>query len=240
MMEEFSLILPLLDFLYDEFLMKVEFSDLFKGRLPLIGVVVAVFVSLLLLNLTIEDEVQGSRKNFDRQNLYQFFEAGSFDNDLLLDTFLLPANQQHDELVNMQLLNLNRDRLAYLAKLDGEVVAIAVPATAEDGFNGTIDLLVAVDMFGRITAARVIKDLDSDDMYGVVEVIESQWMKEFSGNSMRDILRISWKTISADNEYDKFVGASVTPKTVSDRIYDTLVFVQSNRIALIAGEEARL
>ena len=219
--------------------MKAEFRKLSRDRLLLGGVVAAMFLGLLLLKFTIADEVQRSRESFDRQNLYQFFEAGSFDNDLLLDTFLLPADQQHDALVNMQLLNLNRDRLAYLAKLDGEVVAIAVPATAEDGFNGTIDLLVAVDMFGRITAARVIEDMDSDDLYGVVEVIESQWMKEFSGSSMRDILRISWKTISADKEYDKFVGASVTPKTVSDRIYDALVFVQSNRIALMEGAEAR-
>lgn len=218
--------------------MNLALSTLFKQRLPLLAVLVIIPGSLLLLNFLVQEDVLLSRQNFDRQNLYEFFEAGSFDNDLMLDTFLLPANQQHQDLVNLQLLNLGRDRLAYVAKSEGEVVAIAVPARAEDGFNGTIDLLVAVDMFGRISAARVIEDLDSDQLYGVVDVIESQWMKEFTGNSMRDILRISWKTISADNEYDRFVGASVTPKTVSDRIYDALVFVQSNRIALSEGAGA--
>ena len=193
-------------------LMKLELSHLLKQKLPLIALLLAVLGILLLLNFTARDDVRASRQNYDRQNLYQFFEAGSFDNDLLLDTFLLPANQQHEKLINMQLLNLRRDRLAYLAKKNGEVVAVAVPATADDGFNGTIDLLVAVDMFGRISAARVIKDLDSDELYGVVELIESQWMKEFEGSSMRDILRISWQTISAEHEYDKFVGASITPK----------------------------
>ena len=217
--------------------MKLELSHLLKQKLPLIALLLAVLGILLLLNFTARDDVRASRQNYDRQNLYQFFEAGSFDNDLLLDTFLLPANQQHEKLINMQLLNLRRDRLAYLAKKNGEVVAVAVPATADDGFNGTIDLLVAVDMFGRISAARVIKDLDSDELYGVVELIESQWMKEFEGSSMRDILRISWQTISAEHEYDKFVGVSITPKTVSDRIYDALVFFNSNRIALMAGDE---
>jgi Na+-translocating ferredoxin:NAD+ oxidoreductase subunit G len=216
--------------------MKLELSYFFKQKLPLIALLVAVIGILLLLNFIARDDVQASRKNYDRQSLYQFFEAGSFDNDLLLDTFLLPANQQHEKLINMQLLNLRRDRLAYLAKKNGEVVAVAVPATADDGFNGSIDLLVAVDMYGRISAARVIKDLDSDELYGVVELVESQWMKAFEGSSMRDILRISWQKISADNEYDKFVGASITPKTVSDRIYDALVFFNSNRIALMAGD----
>jgi hypothetical protein len=39
-----------------------------------------------------------------------------------------------------------------------------------------------------------------------------------------DAVLASWQTIFADNEYDLFVGASITPKTVSDRIYDALVF----------------
>ena len=69
------------------------------------------------------------------------------------------------------LLNLQRDRLAYRARRGEEVIAVAVPASADDGFNGTIELLVSMDMFGRIGAARVIEDLDSDELYGVVDVI---------------------------------------------------------------------
>ena len=91
-------------------------------------------------------------------------------------------------------------------------------------------------MLGRIVAARVIRDLPSNELVGIVDIIESKWMKEFDGNSMRDILRISWQKIEADQEYDQFVGASVTPRTVSDRIYDALVFVQSNRIRLMGAE----
>ena len=52
---------------------------------------------------------------------------------------------------------------------------------------------------------------------------------------MRDILRLSWQPITAENEYDQFVGASITPKSVANQIYDALVFYQSNRIELIRG-----
>ena len=96
-----------------------------------------------------------------------------------------------------------------------------------------VDLLISIDMFGRIAAARVIEDINSDELFGQLEVIHSQWMTEFSGSSMRDIMRISWSTIGSENEYDQFVDASITPKTVSNRIYDALVFFQSNRIALM-------
>jgi len=151
----------------------------------------------------------------------------------LLDSYLIPARQGDSELVNLELLGLTRDRLAYRARRDGEIFAIIIPASADDGFNGAVDLLIAIDMFGRIAAARVIEDINSDELFGQLEVIHSQWMTEFSGSSMRDIMRISWSKIGSENEYDQFVGASITPKTVSNRIYDALVFFQSNRIALM-------
>jgi electron transport complex protein RnfG len=201
----------------------------------IIGVCI-IIACLTVTHLFTKARVTEASLNFDRQNLQQFFMTGSYDNDLLVDTFYLSAGGEQDNVINLHLLGLRQDRLAYVAKNNDEVIGVVVPATADDGFNGFVDLMVAVDMFGHITAARVVKHLDSGGLYGVVDVIESQWMKEFDGNAMRDILGISWQKIEADNEYDQFVGASITPKTVSDRIYSALVFVQSNRMALIAGD----
>ncbi len=206
-----------------------------KNNTPQLAVLFAALGLLAALHLLTIDARLDAQQQFDRRNLYQFFEAGSFDNDLVLDSYLLPANTEHEKLSNLHLLNLDRDRLAYVARKNGQAVAVAVPASAEDGFNGRIDLLIAVDMFGRITAARVIEDIDRNQLYGIVEPLESKWMKGFAGNSMRDILRLSWQPITAENEIDQFVGASITPKSVANQIYDALVFYQSNRIELTRG-----
>ena len=210
-------------------------SQFLKAYFPQVAVLVAIFVLLGVLNLLTGAGLLEARQEFDRRNLYQFFEAGSFDNDLVLNSYLLPAVAEHEKLSNLHLLNLDRDRLAYIARKEGKAVAVAVPASAEDGFNGKIDLLIAVDMFGRISAARVIEDIDAEQLFGVVDVIDSKWMNGFAGNSMRDILRLSWQPITAENEYDQFVGASITPKSVANQVYDALVFYQSNRIELIRG-----
>ena len=210
-------------------------SQFKKGHFPQAAVVAGFFFLLGVLNLVTGDGVLEARQEFDRRNLYQFFEAGSYDNDLVLDSYLLSPVTGQAKLSNVHLLNLDRDRLAYIARKDGRAVAVAVPASAEDGFNGKIDLLIAVDMFGRISAARVIEDIDYEQLFGVVDVIDSKWMNGFAGNSMRDILRLSWQPITAENEYDQFVGASITPKSVANQIYDALVFYQSNRIELMRG-----
>ena len=210
-------------------------SQFKKEYFPQAAVVAGFFFLLGVLNLVTGDGVLEARQEFDRRNLYQFFEAGSYDNDLVLDSYLLSPVTGQAKLSNVHLLNLDRDRLAYIARKDGRSVAVAVPASAEDGFNGKIDLLIAVDMFGRISAARVIEDIDSEQLFGVVDIIDSKWMNGFAGNSMRDILRLSWQPITAENEYDQFVGASITPKSVANQIYDALVFYQSNRIELMRG-----
>ena len=215
--------------------LKASIAQTLKDKLPQLAILTAILSLLLLLNNVTDDSLLAARQEFDRRNLYQFFEEGSFDNDLVLDSYLLTAENESEKLENLHLLNLDRDRLAYIARKDGKAVAVAVPATADDGFNGKIELLVAVDMYGRISAARVIEDINSDQLYGVVDVIGSKWMDEFAGNSMRDILRLSWQAITADNEYDQFVGASITPKSVANQIYDALVFYQSNRIELMRG-----
>ena len=192
-----------------------------------------MFALIYLLDLLTNEQTKASKQAYDRINLQRLFTNQVFDNDILLDSYLIPARQGDSELVNLELLGLTRDRLAYRARRDGEIFAIIIPASADDGFNGAVDLLFAIDMFGRIAAARVIEDINSDELFGQLEVIHSQWMTEFSGSSMRDIMRISWSKIGSENEYDQFVGASITPKTVSNRIYDALVFFQSNRIALM-------
>jgi electron transport complex protein RnfG len=192
-----------------------------------------MFALIYLLDLLTNEQTKASKQAYDRINLQRLFTNQVFDNDILLDSYLIPARQGDSELVNLELLGLTRDRLAYRARRDGEIFAIIIPASADDSFNGAVDLLIAIDMFGRIAAARVIEDINSDELFGQLEVIHSQWMTEFSGSSMRDIMRISWSKIGSENEYDQFVGASITPKTVSNRIYDALVFFQSNRIALM-------
>lgn len=200
-----------------------------------IGPLAAGLAILHGLGVLAGSETDGAGKEFDRRNLAMVFFPLQYDNDPLADTVLLAPAGWNPGLVNPELLGLRRPRLAYLAKREGEVVAIAVPATAEDGFNGYVDLLLAVDMEGHIVAARVVRDTGTSTLHGVVDIIQSEWMRGFDGNSMRDIRRISWQKIAPEREYDAFVGASLTPKSVANRIYDALVFVQSNRIVLMRG-----
>jgi hypothetical protein len=48
-----------------------------------------------------------TRQEFDRRILYQFFEEGSYNNNLVLDSYLLPGVAEHEKLSNLHLFNLD-------------------------------------------------------------------------------------------------------------------------------------
>ena len=111
--------------------------QILKDKFPQLAILTAIVGLLLLLNSVTRDSLLVARQEFDRRNLYQFFEEGSFDNDLVLDSYLLVADKESERLENLHLLNLDRNSLAYIARKDGQ--AVAVPTTADDGFNGKIE-----------------------------------------------------------------------------------------------------
>lgn len=199
-----------------------------------------VIVALLLISVWpgqyFASSLHAARINYDRISLISMLGNDLIDNDPVADALLIRAEPGSQNLVSPQWLGLRRDRLAYIGKQGDEVVLVAVPFTIDDGFNGTLDLLVAFDMRGEIVAARVIAEPLQTGLIGGLKVLESRWMREFSGMGSRDLRRPSWQGIAADDGVDQFVGASITPKAVAAGMYDALLFFQSNRMTLVQGD----
>ena len=74
------------------------------------------------------------------------------------DSKILPANK---------LLGLKKDAQLYRARNDGKIFAVAFPVTAPDGYNGPINLLLAIDRDGKILGARVVshKETHMKELY---------------------------------------------------------------------------
>tara|TARA_B110000116_G_scaffold47794_1_gene39768 strand:+ start:695 stop:955 length:261 start_codon:yes stop_codon:yes gene_type:complete len=83
------------------------------------------------------------------------------------------------------------DRLAYTTERNNKFITIVLPATIEDGFNVYVDLLVAIDMHGKIATAIFIREIDGHELFRVAEVIKSQKVEEFSHITIRGIQRIN-------------------------------------------------
>ena len=182
--------------------------------LGLAGIVVIGLVSLAYFYT--RDAIEESERQALLQALNSIIPAGSYDNDLVNDTKVLPANKQ---------LGLKKPALIYRARRQGEIVAVAFPLTAPDGYNGPINLLLAVDRTGRIMGVRVVSHLETPGLGDRIESRRSDWVEQFRGKSMEDPPSERWKVKKDGGIFDQFSGATITPRIIVKAIHRALTVI---------------
>jgi electron transport complex protein RnfG len=182
--------------------------------LGLAGVIVIGLVSLAYFYT--RDAIEESERQAMLQALNSIIPAGSYDNDLVNDTKVLPANKQ---------LGLKKPALIYRARRQGEIVAVAFPLTAPDGYNGPINLLLAVDRTGRIMGVRVVSHLETPGLGDRIERRRSNWVEQFRGKSMEDPPSERWKVKKDGGIFDQFSGATITPRIIVKAIHRALTVI---------------
>lgn len=184
--------------------------------LGLAGIIVIGLVSLAYYYT--RDAIEESEHQAMLQALNSIIPAGSYDNDLVNDTKVLPANKQ---------LGLKKPALIYRARRQGEIVAVAFPLTAPDGYNGPINLLLAVDRNSRIMGVRVVSHLETPGLGDRIESRRSDWVEQFRGKSMEDPPSERWKVKKDGGIFDQFSGATITPRIIVKAIHRALTVINA-------------
>jgi len=196
--------------------MKIGIISRSAWLLGLAGIIVIGLVSLAYFYT--HDAIEESEHQAMLQALNSIIPAGSYDNDLVNDTKPLSANKQ---------LGLKKPALIYRARRQGEIVAVAFPLTAPDGYNGPINLLLAVDRNGRIMGVRVVSHLETPGLGDRIESRRSNWVEQFRGKSMEDPPGERWKVKKDGGIFDQFSGATITPRIIVKAIHRALTVINA-------------
>lgn len=110
---------------------------------------------------------------------------------------------------------------AYLATLKGRPSAVVVHSRTQ-GYEGPIDLLIAIDPQGRVIASRVLQQQETPGLGGLVAEPEGRWLKGFNGRSSGNTPEPAWALKRDNGQFDQIAGASVTSRAVIHGIQDAL------------------
>lgn len=185
--------------------------------LGLAGVVVIGLVTLIY-HFTYAS-IQQSEYQAMLQALNSIIPPDSHDNDLVNDSKILPANNE---------LGLKKDAQIYRARNDGRITAVAFPVTAPDGYNGPINLLLAINRDGKILGARVVSHRETPGLGDRIESRRSDWADGFRGTSLENPASDKWKVKKDGGVFDQFTGATITPRKIVKAIHTALNYVDSN------------
>jgi electron transport complex protein RnfG len=189
-------------------------------------------VLLTLINVSTSERIAEQRRIAERAALEEVLPPTRHDNDLLEDSFVLePANTGF---VQIELLGLSTARQAYIARQNGQVSGVILPAETAEGYSGTIVQLVGIDRDGNLTGVRVLQHNETPGLGDKIEPRKHPWIFTFDGRSLSNTDAVLWKVKKDGGDFDQFVGATITPRAVVGAVHQALLFFEANREQLLS------
>ncbi|WP_297529287.1 electron transport complex subunit RsxG [Thiohalobacter sp.] len=160
------------------------------------------------------------------RHIHQIINPERHDNDLFHDTI---------QVVDPNLLGTDEPVTVYRARMGGHPVAVVMTPVAPDGYNGSIRLLVGIDVNGRITGVRVLSHRETPGLGDAIEADRSDWILGFEGRSLNDPPESQWAVKRDGGVFDQFTGATITPRAVVKAVKRALIYFEQHREALFAA-----
>lgn len=189
----------------------------------------ALLTTLLIAGtwLLTKDTIAGERRQAEERALLEIIPRERHDNSMLDDTRPLAAGSHG--------LGLREDRQLYIARRNGQPVAVIVPVLARDGYSGDIELIVGVNADGSVAGVRVLNHRETPGLGDKVDLKKSDWILDFNGRSLSNPILPGWAVRKDGGVFDQFTGATITPRAAVAAIVRALQYVESERASLFAA-----
>jgi electron transport complex protein RnfG len=174
------------------------------------------------------ERIAEARRAAEQKALFQIVPPARHDNDLLED--ILPAGRTDD------LLRLREDKRIFLARQEGEIIAVILPVNAPDGYSGNIELIVGVNRDGSVAGVRVLQHRETPGLGDKVDLKKSDWVLDFDGHSLGNPTAEQWAVGKDGGVFDQFTGATITPRAVISAVRRGLEYFAANRERLLELE----
>ncbi|HTF83487.1 MAG TPA: electron transport complex subunit RsxG [Cellvibrio sp.] len=186
---------------------------------------------LALTNESTKERIQKAERAAQQKALFEIVPRSRHDNDLLLDTVPVPENAWH-------LLGLKKGGDIHIARQNGQVVAMIIPAVAPDGYSGDIRMIVGINRDGSVAGVRVLAHNETPGLGDKVDLKKSDWILSFNGKSLAAPAPADWAVKKDGGDFDQFTGATITPRAVVNQVRRVLEFVEAEDEILSLGAKA--
>ncbi|MDD3883824.1 MAG: electron transport complex subunit RsxG [Gallionella sp.] len=177
--------------------------------------------ALLALTYQLTHEIIAKSEEQEKLKLIaQILPPGSYDNDIMKDTVLLPDDP---------LLGNHAETILYRGRLADNPSIAVLQATAPDGYSGKIQLIVAVQQDGRLGGVRVVSHKETPGLGDYIEAAKSRWIDIFTGLSLANPADAGWKVKKDGGTFEHVAGATVTPRAVIKAVHKALLYAQVHR-----------
>lgn len=142
------------------------------------------------------------------------------DNDVFSDIIVVQ---------NKELLGSAKPVNVYRVRKNNKNIAVIINSVAPDGYNGNVELLVAINFNGSLAGVRVVHHKETPGLGDAIEESRSDWITKFKQLSLTNPDKKGWAVKRDGGEFDQFTGATITPRAIVKAVYNTLLYYKNNR-----------
>jgi electron transport complex protein RnfG len=185
--------------------------------LALFAVVCTAIVGLV--HLFTKDQIIFQQQQELLRNLNSIIAEDNYNNIIYQDCIILPSKA----------LGTVNPQKVYRARNNDKPIAAAITTVAPDGYNGNIELLIAVNFNGSVSGVRTLKHQETPGLGDKIEVRKSQWIKSFTDKKLANENDSRWLVIKDGGMFDQFTGATITPRAVVKAVRNTVIYFNEHK-----------
>ena len=193
---------------------------------------VAILIVLTIVGIGLSYYVQYSsapriaaeQRLIDSRNLLDLLPPDSYDNHPLEQ----PLTLENTELTNSTLI------AGYLATKATQPCAVLLRSQTL-GYAGTIDLLIAIDINGRLVGVKTLKQSETPGLGARIADWPNAWLQVFSGKSRSEPGDSGWALRKDQGQFDQIAGATITSRAVINALHDALRYFDEHQQRLLGS-----
>jgi len=180
-------------------------------RIGLFSFIIVGLVSLVYHGT--KDKIADNERRALLQSLQSVTDKRRYDNDLAND--------------KVQLQSGGQAYTVYRARQAGKPIAAIITSTTTQGYNGEIDLLIAINVSGTINSVRVLNHRETPGLGDAIELKKSNWILSFNQLALQNLDQ--WAVKRDGGNFDQFTGATTTPRAIVNEVKNTALFFQQHQ-----------
>lgn len=195
----------------------------------LLSVFALVTAGALALTFALtKEQIADQERKAAARALLEIIPASRHDNELLDTIWQIPQSLLDE-------LGLDDEANIHVATQNNTPVAMIIPAVAPDGYSGDIRMLVGINIDGSLAGVRVLSHKETPGLGDKIDLNKSDWILSFDGLSLEQPAAENWKVRKDGGDFDQFTGATITPRAVVKRVYETLTVFQEHQATILAS-----
>ena len=122
----------------------------------------------------------------------------------------------------------------YRATLNKQPYALIFTTETKQGYNGLIEMIIAVDQKQNIQGVRVLNHQETPGLGDKIDLIKSDWILTLSNKLLNTDTQEDWYVKKDGGNYDQFTGATITPRAVLAQVREASLYINHHFQSIFA------